>query len=140
MKVGPIVIIALFTFNVAHPQSQQRQTGGSSHGSLAVTVTVEPSVWLVMESDGKQEVVVANAPDPKESFHHVSVRKKQKTRADKSTVVREQPGKQNESVVKFSFPAATQKFEVTHKTVMMNVTEGGKTERRAVNVTTIMPR
>lgn len=30
MKVGPVVILALFTFNVVHPQSQQRQTSGSS--------------------------------------------------------------------------------------------------------------
>jgi len=40
-------------------------------------VTVEPSVWLMMATDGKQETIVANAPDSKESFFHVPSLKNQ---------------------------------------------------------------
>jgi hypothetical protein len=45
-----------------------------------------------------------------------------------------------DSEVIFLFPTKTNEFDVTHQTVVMNVTEAGKTERRPVNVTTVVAR
>jgi hypothetical protein len=70
MKVEFVLILFLFGCNVAHSQERHGQTGSSAQSSLTVTATVEPSVWLIEEPDGKRDVVVANAPDPKESFYH----------------------------------------------------------------------
>jgi hypothetical protein len=75
MKVGLVIILVLFTCNVSHAQARQGQLGSSAQSSLTVTATVESSVWLIMEPNGKREVVVANAPDPKESFSHATVNK-----------------------------------------------------------------
>src|SRR5579859_3770101 len=78
MKVGALFAVLIFTFSVCHSQSQSKHPGGSAQGSLNVTATVVPSVWLVMGPDGKQDVIVANAPDPKESFYRAAPAKKQK--------------------------------------------------------------
>lgn len=149
MKAGALFVVLCFTFNVCHSQSQSKRPGRSAQGSLTVTATVVPSVWLVMEPDGKRDVVVANAPDPKESFYRaapatkpesVRGRRTQKTSPageNKTASAVQASAVTNQSFVQFSLPAAS-KFEVSRKTVQMDVADGSKTERRAVMVTTIV--
>jgi hypothetical protein len=157
MKVGPVLILLVFFSSITHSQPQSGNLPGSAKGSLTVTATVESSVFLVIEPDGRQQVVVANAPDPKESFYRPPASKSPKsqqehpgkktmTSAQKKTpapiVPEQQRGRadQGEGPVVFSFPAAPAKFEVTQETKLMDVTDGGKTERRAVQVTTVVAR
>jgi hypothetical protein len=136
MKVGPIVILLLFTFNVSHSQTLNRTSGSSAHSSLTVTATVEPSVWLIMEPDGKRDVVVANAPDPRESFSHAPAKAHRNGTARKQTAI---PNKSANDAVQFNLPTP-KRFDVSEKTVMMDISEGGKTGRRPVTVTTVVPQ
>jgi hypothetical protein len=152
MKVGSLLVLVLFTFNVSHSQSNGGRSGGSNQGSLTVTATVEPSVSLIMEPDGKRDVVVANAPDSKESFSRAAPPKGQKSLQGRSRSKRDAGAEEKkpapavqsagsapgDASVLFTFPTAAKQFEVTKKTVTMDVTEGGKTERRPVTVTTIV--
>jgi hypothetical protein len=146
MKVGSILIFVLLPFNIANPQSQQGQSGRTAKGSLAVTANVVPSVWLVMEPEGKRDVVVANAPDPKDSFYHGQAKPHRKgvapaaKKQTRSAAPREQLSNQDHSAVNFIFQMAPEQFEVTTKTVLMDVSENCTTERRPVTVTTIVPR
>jgi len=144
MKVGPVIILVLFTCNVAHSQAQHGQSGSSTQSSLTITATVEPSVWLIMEPDGNRDVVVANAPDSKESFSHVPVKAGKKNAAAKketsSFTSQELPRHQDDAAVQFTFPIAPPHFEVTKKNAMMEVSEGGKAYRRPVMVTMVVPQ
>jgi hypothetical protein len=143
MKVGPVIILVLFTFNISRSQTRHGNSGSSAQSSLTVTATVDPSVWLVMEPDGTRDVVVANAPDPKESFYYAPVKGRRKGTAvavAKQTAIRkEQMRNQDDGAVRFTFPTSKQ-FDVSKKTVMMDVSAGGKTERRPVMVTTVVPQ
>lgn len=74
-------------------------------------MTVKSSVWLMMTPDGKQETIVANAPDSKESFFHVpslkNQLKKQKmitARPSAAIPQTQELGRQVEAV-QFSLPA-----------------------------------
>ena len=143
MKVAFVIVVVLFNCSVAQSQTPTRQSGSSTASSLTVTATVAPSVWLVMEPDGKQNVVVANAPDPKESFSPVVPAKSGKRAAQANKQASSaMPGKsrhnQAENSVRFNFPTASKQFDVTQKTVIMNLSEGGKTVERPVIVTTIV--
>lgn len=112
MQAGPVLPLFLFafnvfTFNVVQGQSPRQQSGGPAQGSLRVTVTVKSSVWLMMTPDGKQETIVANAPDSKESFFHVPSLKKQKmvtARPSAAMPQTQELGRQGEAV-QFSLPA-----------------------------------
>lgn len=144
MKVSHVLILVLFICSIAQSQTRHEQSGASAASSLTVTATVAPSVWLVMEPDGKQNMVVANAPDPKESFSHspAKAHRKSPTLAKKQTsssaISRESLRSQDDTAVQFNFPNASKQFEVTQKTVMMDVSENGKTGARPVTVTTIV--
>jgi hypothetical protein len=144
MKAEFVVSLVLFTCTVSHSQTPSRQSGSSAQGSLTVTAIVEPSVWLVMEPDGKRDVVIANAPDPKESFSHAPITKVGKKSAApataKHTAIAKEPVRNQNSAVQFSFPTGSKQFDVSKRTVMMDVSEGGKTERRPVIVTTVVPQ
>jgi len=146
MKAGPVLsvlLLVLFTFNQAHAQARQKQPGQTAQSSLTITATVAPSVWLVMEPDGKRDIVVANAPDGKDSFVHVPAASagKKKTEAEKQSFADAARARHSQSAaVQFSFPAAPQQLEVTTATVMMDVAEGGKTERQTVKLTTVVAR
>jgi hypothetical protein len=144
MKVGPVIILVLFTFNVSRSQVRHGKSGSSAQSSLTVTATVEPSVWLVMEPDGKRDVVVANAPDPKESFSHRSAKpdrtsaalaKKQNPSIAKSQVPLQ---KQDDTGIHFDFPTGSRQFDVTQKTVMVNMSKGAKTVARPVTIMTVV--
>jgi len=140
MKVGPVIILVLSTFNISHSQAR-RQSGSPAQSSLTVTATVEPSVWLVTEPDGKRDIVVANAPDPKEAFSHSRPHKsKRSAQAAGQTAVKKEAVRQDGAAVQFSFPMAPRQFEVTRKTVMMDVTENGRTDQHPVTVTTVVPQ
>jgi hypothetical protein len=95
-----------------------------------------------MEPNGKQNIVVANAPDPKESFSHAATkaRGKRKTLAKKqnSPNAISQKTNQDDATVRFDFPIASNQFDVTQKAVIMGVPEGGKIVQRPVIVTTIV--
>jgi hypothetical protein len=152
MQAGPVLLLFLFTFSVAQGQLPYRESGGPAQGSLRVTVTVEPSVWLVMATDGKQEMVVANAPDPKEAFFHApSLKNQSKNQPNKkqdtltaspSAVIlpAEGPGKQVEAAVQFRLPTEAKQFEMKQEIRMMDVSEIGKTGRQPVKVITVVPR
>jgi hypothetical protein len=144
MKVGPVFILVLFICTIAQSQTRHGQSGSSAHSSLSVTATVTPSVWLVMEPDGKQDMVVANAPDPKGSFSHplakarrknASLAKKQHSSTAKSV---EPLQKQDDTSVYFDFPTVSRQFDVTQKNIIMNVSEGAKTIALPVIVTTVV--
>ncbi|MGZ4898218.1 MAG: hypothetical protein ACXV8X_01045 [Candidatus Angelobacter sp.] len=40
---------------------------GSAEGTLTVTATLVASANLIIEPDGKQKIVIANAPDPRDN-------------------------------------------------------------------------
>jgi len=144
MKVGFAFILVVFIGSVAQSQARPKQSDLSTPNSLTVRVTVVPSVWLVMEPDGTRKVVVANAPDARESFSHAPTTKDRKKHAalakgeTSSTVIQKALTNQGDNAVQFSFPSVSKRFELTQKTVTMSVFEGGKTEARAVTVTTIV--
>jgi hypothetical protein len=144
MKVGPVLILVLFICSIAQSQTRHGQSGASAASSLTITATVAPSVWLVMEPDAAQKVVVANVPDPKESFSHSSAKAHRKSPAlakkQNSSIAKPQQPLQEErdTSVRFDFPTVSKQFDVTRKTVIMNVSEGGKTVARPVTVTTIV--
>ena len=58
------VFILLFLSISAVAQSNGK---GSTEGTLTVTATLVASANLIIESDGKQEMVIANAPDPRDN-------------------------------------------------------------------------
>jgi hypothetical protein len=144
MKV--VFVFILFLFSCADGQSQvrPRQSGSSAHSSLTVTATVAPSVWLVMEPDRKQSIVVANAPDPKEPFSHAATkaRRKRATLAKRqnspNAISQKLLNNQDDAAVRFEFPIASSQFDVTKTTVIMGVSEGGKIVKRPVIVTTVV--
>jgi hypothetical protein len=144
MKV--VFVFILFLFSCADGQSQGRpgQSGSSAHSSLTITATVAPSVWLVMEPDDKQNIVVANAPDPKEFFSHAATkaRRKRETLAKRqnspNAISNKLLNTQDDAAVRFEFPIASSQFDVTKTTVIMGVSEGGKIVKRPVIVTTIV--
>ena|SRR5437660_6480086 len=79
MKVGPVIILVLFTFNGSRSQAPHGKPSSSAQSSLTVTATVEPSVWQLMEPDGKRDVVVADAPDSKDFFSHAATQPRRKS-------------------------------------------------------------
>src|SRR4051794_29699616 len=122
MKVGLVLFISILTCCFAHPQSRQAASGSSAQGGLTVTATVESSVWLVPTPDGTQELVVANAPDSKQTFDHPPIKKRKEkdpparleqnaiptaiNKAGFSVTPGGQHCNQNEATVVYSFPAA----------------------------------
>jgi hypothetical protein len=156
MQAGTVRLLffLLFTINILEAQSLQKHSDGPATGSLQITATVVPSVWLVMDHDGKQATVVANAPDPKESFFHPAAAQKQKTlkatsgkspastsRQQTSADMRRalRPLNQSDAAIQFSLPP-TKQFEVKQEIILMDVDMNGKTERRPVTVTMVVPQ
>lgn len=79
MKAGLVrllLLLVLLTVNLSYSQSRRGNAGGSAQSSLTVTANLVPSVGLVLQPDGKQEMIVANAADAKEAFFHVPVPKR----------------------------------------------------------------
>jgi hypothetical protein len=110
-----------------------------------VTANVVPSAWLVMDPNGERVVVVADAPDPKESFYHPRTLKTsgKRMKVDKKgspAIIREKPAAKVGQPVQFTFPIAPKELELTQETVVMDVTDAGKTQRRAVERTTVVAR
>jgi hypothetical protein len=151
MQVRPVLILVLFTFSFSLAQSNNRRSGGSAQGSLSVTATVVPSVWLSMDPAGKQEVVVANSADSKESFSFVKGAEKKQTQATPSRKRSSsqaqtsagrplhQPRNQSDATVQFSLPSPKQ-FELREEIKVMDISEDGKTERQPVKITTVVPQ
>jgi hypothetical protein len=162
MQAGPVRILIFFTFSilficsVAEAQSNHGRPGGQGQGALTITVTVVPSVWVDM-GPGKQEVVVANSSaDSKETFSHAVGQPKNETlpmlstkktpasaqkSVSKDVPQAQQPENENKSdaVLQFSLPSPN-KFEVRKEIIVMEVSEGGKTRRAPVTVTTVVPQ
>jgi hypothetical protein len=137
MKVA-LVLVVILPLNL-HSQSKKGQTGNSGQASLNVTATVEPSVSFTTNPEGKKELLVVNPPTAspvtKPSKHAISSIGKS---ADKNALGTPFTGRDSEVI--FLFPDKTKEFDVTHQTVVMDVIEAGKTERRPVNVTTVVAR
>ncbi|MGC2742666.1 MAG: hypothetical protein WA672_05725 [Candidatus Angelobacter sp.] len=152
MQVRPVLILVLFTFSFSSAQSNHGRAGGSAPASLTITATVVPSVWLSMDPAGKQEVMVANSADSKESFSHAQGPGKKKTQMTPSKK-RSSPQAQNsaaapplqqrrnqsDATVQFSMPSPKQ-FEVREEIKVMDISGNGKTERQLVKVTTVVPQ
>ncbi|HET9838067.1 MAG TPA: hypothetical protein VFR84_07520 [Candidatus Angelobacter sp.] len=115
MKVGSVFLLVLFVLH-SQAQSQKGRTGNTSHGSLAVTATVDSSVWLFAGPDGKQQVIVANAPDPKQSFFR------------------------SRDAVQFTFPESPRRFELKNEIVTSKFEENGRIVQRSVQVTTVVAK
>lgn len=144
MKVRQLLILFIFIFNIAYPQSQKKTLGTSVQGSLTVTVTVVPSVWRVMEPDGEQEVALAKALDSKEFFSQGPQRKPKPAAHSKHPVkasgsIIQQNGR-SEGAISEVISTRSTKFEVTEETKMMNVVDGDKMTQQPVRVTTIVPQ
>src|SRR5215475_14381914 len=74
-----LAVLALPSYaQVSGPQSHHRGADGAQ-GSLAVTAVVTASVALSESPDGTMQLIVANAPDPKESFSDLSALEPRKT-------------------------------------------------------------
>jgi len=115
MKTLGILILLVIAASVAAPaQSRPVQVGRSAQGSLTVTIVIESSVGLVTSPDGRQQLMVANAPDPRETFS------------------RQAPA------VAYKFPVKLAHFDVTRETQVMNVT--GKANHQPVTITTVVPQ
>jgi hypothetical protein len=144
MKAEFVLVLVLFICNVSHSQAPSKQSGSSAQSSLTVTAIVEPSVWLVMEPDDKSDVFVADAPDPKQSFSRAPLSKPGRKSAAlakaKHTAITKEPVRNQNTAVQFSFPTGSKQFDVSKRTVMMDVSEGGVTARRPVIVTTVVPQ
>jgi hypothetical protein len=154
MKISFVLCAVTFACSLARGQLPPQQAGGSAKGSLRVTAVVESSVWLVTGPDGKQEAVVANAPDPTGTFYREPAKKannKLPDRPRKSVTPRlgpimhviprgQQIDSQSEVAVLYDLATPSKQFEVRSETVMKNVNGSGKTERRAVNLITIVVR
>ena len=138
MKAALLLLAVIFPLNL-HSQAKKGQTGNSGQASLNVTAVVEPFVSLTTNPDGKKELVVVNlptaAPAAKASKNAVLPIGKSAVKNAKETL-----SKEREAEVIYVFPAKTNEFDVTHQTVVMNVTDAGKTEQRTVNVTTVVAR
>jgi hypothetical protein len=59
--------IALCSLSVYAQQPSVRSTGRGAEGRLMVTAIVVSSVGLVVSADGEQQIVIANAPDARDS-------------------------------------------------------------------------
>jgi hypothetical protein len=140
MKVGPVIILFLFTFTISHSQSLNRPSGSPAQSSLTVTATVVPSVWLIVEPDGRRDAVVANAPDPKESFFHAPAKTHgNRTAKNKTAPPTKSVRNKVDNAVQVTLPTP-KRFDVSKETVTMDVSEGGKTSRQHVIVTTVVPQ
>ena len=115
MKNAGIFLVLALASVIASAQSRPGQIGHSAQGTLTVTVIVESSVGLVAGADGKQQLIVANAPDPKQTFS------------------RQAPS------VAYSFPGKPVRFEVTREMQLLNVT-GGPASSEPVTLVTVVPR
>ena len=109
-----LLILLAIAFNAASAQSRPGPAGRSAQGALTVTVVVESSVGLVAGPDGRQQLIVANAPDTRETFSR------------------------QEPAVAYSFPGKSVRFDVMRKTQAMNA--AGKANHRTVTITTVVPR
>lgn len=102
-----------------------------------------------MKQDDNRNVVVANPPDPEQSFTHASATKSRK----KSATVKRKPNsvratsqelvwpelvQHQDDPGSFNCPFVSRQFDVTQKLVIMEVSEAGKTVERPVIVTTIV--
>jgi len=114
MKTVAILILFAIASIAASAQSPQGRVGHSTQATLTVTVVVESSVGLVASPDGRQKLIVANAPDSRETFS------------------RQMPA------VAYNFPGKRVHFDVTRETQVMNAT--GKANHQPVTITTVVPR
>lgn len=55
-------------------------------------------------------------------------------------IIREKPAAKSDQPVEFTFPIGPKELELTQKTTVMDVTDAGKTQRRAVERTTVVAR
>jgi len=63
------ILIALLAFLAVPAPAQSRSTHeATAEGSLTVTAVVNSSVGFMRTPDGRQLLIIANAPDPKETF------------------------------------------------------------------------
>ena len=111
--LGTLILLAIASV-AASAQSRQGQVGRSAQGTLTVTVVVESSVGLVASPDGRQQLIVANAPDSRETFSP------------------QMPA------VAYNFPGKPVHFDIMRATKMLNVT--GKSNHQPVTITTVVPR
>jgi hypothetical protein len=137
MKVA-LALVVILPLNL-HSQSKKGQTGNSGQASLNITATVEPSVSFTTNPEGKKELLVVNPPtaSPATEPSKHAILFIGKSTVTNATVM---PAKERQAEVIFAFPEKTKEFDVTHQTVVMNVTEAGKAVRRPVNVTTVVAR
>jgi hypothetical protein len=116
--------LAVFTFvtPVSSARSQQASGGRTAQASLTVTVVVESSVSLVPGQDGEQQLIVANVPDPRETF-------------SSRTALKKDAG----GSVMYAFPGKPFHAEVTRETQMLKL-NGAKAGRQPVTVVTVVPQ
>ena len=128
---------------MAHPQSngtRQSHAGGSAESTLTITATVQATVSIDMSHAGEQRVIVANAPDPKESFYRSPLSRQSKTVNARAEIRKKAAADPSEAAVAYSFPAKPGQFEVIRTTRVMDVSDGGKTHPQAVAVITVVAR
>ena len=119
-----LVCLALFVSLtvIAAAQSPHDRNVRSAQGSLTVNVIVESSVGLIQGADGENQLVVANAPDSKETFSP-----------------RGSLNKDSRSPVSYSFPGEPADFDRSCETRVMDVSDGNKVHQ-PVTVLTVVPR
>src|ERR1051325_5169963 len=103
-----LLILLAIAFNAASAQSRPGPAGRSAQGALTVTVVIESSVGLVAGPDGRQQLIVANAPDSRETFSPPA------------------------PAVAYNFPRKSVHFDVMRETQMMNA--AGKANHQPVTI------
>jgi hypothetical protein len=161
MKGNTVILLSTFLLLKAggHSQSINGKTA-SAQNSLSVTAYIESSVSFSTGPDGRGQIQVANAPDPKESFapqllsgqgrpdaalsHRKAVPQKMKTTAANKTweagQLQNQLAGPAKVQVEYLFPAPPVGFEVRHEIIFVDVEIAGKAERRPVTLVTVVPQ
>ncbi len=107
--LGPVRIIAILFVSLS---SYSQSPAG---GSLTVQVNVGSSVGLFVQPNGEQSIVVANAPDPKQSFSQ-------------------------KPAVQFHLADRRTDLDTRKETVVMDVGSPGKKDYQQVVVTTVVTK
>jgi len=127
----------------------QSQSSSPKQASLTVTVTVDSSVGLVLDPDGpddKDKVIVANDPDPAQTFAPPRTRdrnnrsRKPVTPLIANTSGSTKPSASTTPALEYRFPGHAAAFEIRREIVWMNVETAGSKQREPVAVTTVVTK
>jgi hypothetical protein len=84
-KTWRLIFVFILVF-LSMPAVAQSNGKGSAEGTLSVTATLVASATLTFGPDGKQEIVIANAPDSRDNVSRLSPMKKLTNNGDQKSM------------------------------------------------------